>query len=256
MNDTMPLNTDIARFGDLAGEVAIVSGGARGIGAAVAEALANAGASVAIFDVLDGQATSESISASGASCRAYVVDITDRSQVASAVTNVERDLGGASIVVACAGVMMSGDVVVPAAQWDRTIAINLTGTQVLVESVWDGFAGRKHGRIVLVSSIGAYAGGGVAGPEYIASKAGILGLNRHYARKGGPLGINCNAVIPGIILTEMNAAAAKPDLATIPVRRYGTVHDVAAPIRFLCSRESSYITGAAVPINGGLIFNA
>ena len=152
--------------------------------------------------------------------------------------------------------MPLGPVVADPAQWDRVIAVNLTGVQNCLAAVWDRMAAAGYGKIVLVSSIAAHAGGSLAGPEYIAAKAGLLGLCRHAARNGGPLGIYCNAVTPGVIETDMNRDIGKPDPQTIPLQRLGTAEDVAGPVRFLCSPASNYVTGAIIPVNGGQLFSA
>ena len=125
-----------------------------------------------------------------------------------------------------------------------------------VAAVWDGMVEQRSGAIVLLSSMAYYQGGVMVGSEYTASKAAIVGLTRHLARNGGPHGIRCNAVAPGMIETDMLDDFDTPDPATIPLRRLGKAEDCAGPIRFLCGPESSYMTGTVLNVTGGMILSA
>jgi len=240
----------------LAGRVALVTGAARGIGAACAVALAEGGADLVLVDLLDCGETAAAVAARGRAAMGLTADVGDRGEVFAAFDAARRRLGRIDILVAAAGIMPAGPVVADAEQWDRVIRVNLTGAQNCVAAAWGIMVAQRGGKIVLVSSIAAHVGGRIAGTEYIAAKAGLLGITRHVARNGGPHGIFCNAVTPGVIETEMNRAIAKPDPATIPLGRLGTPEDVALPVRFLCSDESNYVTGAVLPINGGQLFSA
>lgn len=246
----LPVSSNIS----LKGHVAIVSGGARGIGAAAAVALAEAGASVAVFDVLAAGETVAEAAARGAACRGWQLDISDEEAVNAAVAEVVAALGPVSVIVAAAGVMPSGAVDSGLAQWRLVLSVNLDGTRHLVAACYPGMAHRGDGRIVLVTSVAARQGGLLAGAEYSASKGALLSLGRHIARNGAAHGVRCNIVAPGVIETSMNAHLPKPDPQTLPARRLGTPEDVAGPVVFLCSDRANYITGIELPINGGQLF--
>lgn len=246
----LPVSSNIS----LKGHVAIVSGGARGIGAAAAVALAEAGASVAVFDVLAAGETVAAAAARGAACRGWQLDISDEEAVNAAVAEVVAALGPVSVIVAAAGVMPSGAVDSGLAQWRLVLSVNLDGTRHLVAACYPGMAQRGDGRIVLVTSVAARQGGLLAGAEYSASKGALLSLGRHIARNGAAHGVRCNIVAPGVIETSMNAHLPKPDPQTLPARRLGTPEDVTGPVVFLCSDRANYITGIELPINGGQLF--
>ena len=247
---TLPVSRNIS----LKGHVAIVSGGARGIGAAASLALAEAGANVAVFDLLPAAETVAAAAARGAICRGWQLDISQEEAVSAAVAEVVSALGPVSIIVAAAGVMPAGAVDSGLAQWRQVLSVNLDGTRHLVAACYPGMAERGDGRIVLVTSVAARQGGLLAGAEYSASKGALLSYGRHIARNGAAHGVRCNIVAPGVIETSMNAHLPKPDPQTLPARRLGTPEDVAGPVVFLCSDRANYITGVELPINGGQLF--
>lgn len=232
-----------------------VTGAARGIGAATARSLARRGARVHLSDVLDCTAVAQEIEAAGGEARAHVLDVTDRDGCRRLVDTILGD-GGLDIVVCNAGVCPPGEPTGATAQWDRVMAVNLGGTRHCVDACWEALAASGNGRLVLVSSMAFYQGGLIVGTEYTASKAALIGMTRHLARNGGPLGIRCNAVAPGIIDTDMTADFDKPDLERIPLRRLGTAEEVAEPIVFLCGPGSGYMTGTVLNITGGMILAA
>ena len=244
----LPVSSNIS----LKGHVAIVSGGARGIGAAAAVALAEAGASVAVFDVLAAGETVAAAAARGAVCRGWQLDISHEEAVNAAVAEVVSALGPVSIIVAAAGVMPSGAVDSGLSQWRQVLSVNLDGTRHLVAACYPGMAQRGDGRIVLVTSVAARQGGLLAGAEYSASKGALLSLGRHIARNGAAHGVRCNIVAPGVIETSMNAHLPKPDPQTLPARRLGTPEDVAGTVLFLSSRAGSYVTGSIIAVDGGI----
>ncbi|UCE31310.1 MAG: SDR family oxidoreductase [Burkholderiales bacterium] len=235
----------------LTGQVALVTGAARGIGAACAMSLAARGAIVVCADRIDAGASVASIEARGGRAEAVALDVAVRAEVLAAVSNLLARLGRLDILVAAAGIMPRGTVAGDPAQWHRVLEVNLTGTWHCLSAVWGPMVRAGYGKIVLVSSIAAFAGGTIAGAEYIASKAGLVGLAMHAARNGAPLGVYCNVVVPGVIETAMNAELPKPEPASIPLGRLGRPEDGGEPVAFLCSPASNYLTGQVLHVNGG-----
>lgn len=241
---------------ELSGRIALVTGAARGIGAATARALAEAGATVCLADVLPCDPVVEELAAHGATARGFSLDIRDAQACAAVVAGIIKEFGRLDILVCNAGVCPAGTVTGNREQWDRVLDINVNGTHNCIEAAWGPMVANHGGRIVIVSSMAWYRGGVIVGTEYSTSKAALIGMTRHLARNGGPLGILCNAVAPGIIDTDMTADFAKPDLDDVPLRRQGTAEDVAGPIRFLCGPDSAYMTGTVLNITGGIVLAA
>lgn len=235
--------------GDLAGSAALVTGAARGIGAAAATALASRGATLHLADLDDCGAVCEQIQEAGGVAHAHRLDVTDK----AACVHVAEEIGTPDILVCNAGVCPAGEPVGSDEQWTRVLNVNLNGTQNCIAAVWEPMEQAKRGSIVIVSSMAYYRGGVIVGTEYSASKAALIGVTRHLARNGGPHGIRVNAVAPGIIETDMTRDFPKPDLDEIPLRRLGTAEDVAGPISFLCGPESAYMTGAVLNVTGGIV---
>lgn len=237
----------------LEGQVALVTGGARGIGASAAKLLAARGAIVHVSDILDCAQTVAAIESGGGQAFAHELDVRNREQCAEHAAAIHTRHGRIDVLVANAGVCPAGSVAGDWDQWERVIDININGTQNCVAAVWEHMRAANYGRIVIISSMAYYRGGVIVGSEYSTSKAAIIGLTRHLARNGGEFGINCNAVAPGIIETDMTEDFDKPDLDDIPLRRYGTADDVAGPISFLCGPESAYMTGTVMNVTGGIV---
>lgn len=240
----------------LSGQVALVTGAARGIGAAICEALAASGAAIVAADILSCEETVGRIVADGGRASARTLDVTDRAACAALAEGTAAREGRLDILVCNAGICPPGTVAGDWPQWDRVIDVNVNGTQNCVAAVWDHMVARGYGRIVLVSSMAYYQGGVIVGTEYSASKGAVAAMTRHIARNGGQHGILCNAVAPGVIATEMTAAFAKPDPGAIPLRRIGTAEDVAGPVRFLCGPDSAYMTGTILNVTGGIVLAA
>lgn len=241
--------------GRLAGKIAVVTGGARGIGRATVERFRAEGAEVVVWDLDAGSAENP---VDGANCIERV-DVADALAVAAAATALGERLPGVDILINNAGINLArspsvGDVT--AEEWRRVLDVNLSGALHCTQSLLPLLRRSGGGRIVNFSSILAVAGfpGQTA---YAAAKAGLLGLTRVWARELGPAGITVNAVVPGYIDTAMNSAAAvefrKAIVARTALRRLGTADDVARVCLFLASDDAAFVTGAAIPVDGGLV---
>jgi len=242
----------------LTDQVAIVTGGARGIGREIALAFAQAGADVALFDVnaelLAG--TAQALRALGRRAEGLVVDVTDGKQVDEGVAKVLDKLGRIDILINNAGITKDGLLVrMDDAQWDRVLAINLKGTFLCTRAVARHFLKQRRGRIVSIASIvGLIGNPGQA--NYAASKAGIIGFTKAVAKELASRGITCNAIAPGFIKTEMTEALPEPArqrlLEAIPMGVLGEPLDVARAALFLVSDAARYITGHVLVVDGGL----
>jgi NAD(P)-dependent dehydrogenase (short-subunit alcohol dehydrogenase family) len=250
---------------------ALVTGGGSGIGRAVALALAEAGAPVAVLDLFaDGtRETVARIGAQGGLALALTGDASRADEVDRAVDAVVERLGPLGIVVTAAGILdgyQPADEMAPAI-WEKVIAINLTGTFLAARRALAEMLPRGAGRIVAVASVAGLVGSG-GGPAYTASKHGVVGLVRQLAIVYAERGITVNAVCPGAISTALRAnstrilGAEAPPMrgvgtddaavrAVTPAGRRGTVEEVAAAVRFLCSEEAQYVTGHTLVVDGG-----
>jgi 3-oxoacyl-[acyl-carrier protein] reductase len=236
--------------------VALVTGASRGIGKAIAIALAEAGARVAINYRQrrdDAEATVAAVRQTGRESAVFAADVTDARAVAAMVSSVEKALGPIDILVNNAGVALRRSLdELTEGEFDQTIATNLKSAFLCTQAVWPGMRARGWGRIVNISS-GAARGAGGFGVHYNASKAGMEGLTRGYAARLVKHGVTVNAVAPSLIDTEMIAAMRAESEARIPVGRLGTVEEIAAAVVMVAS--NAYMTGQTVAVNGGLSFN-
>jgi 3-oxoacyl-[acyl-carrier protein] reductase len=240
----------------LAGRIALITGASRGIGRAIALALAEGGASVAV-NYLERKAEAEStvraIEKLGRKAAAIQADVSKAGAVKDLVSSTESALGPIDILVNNAGIaLIRGLDDLTEEDFDRTIAANLKSAFLCTRSVLPGMRARKWGRIVNVSS-GAARAGGIVGPHYNASKAGLEGLTRGYAARLAKEGVTVNAVAPSLIDTDMMAGHRQESAARIPVGRLGTGEEVAAVV--LAVIGNAYMTGQTVAVNGGLHFN-
>lgn len=245
------------------GKVAIVTGGAGGLGQAISAALAEEGARVAIFDTnpdaidraLDEFARPDSVMGS-------IVDVRSRESVTAGVAEVVAAFGGIDILIAAAGGSLGTprdiDDIEPE-HLDLVIDVNIKGTFNCAQAVVPHMKARGGGAIVNFSSIGGRSTSPVTGIPYAAAKAGVLGLTRRLAREVGPDSIRVNAIAPGLFLTgrlqgmfdEMAAKDRDEVLDAIPLHRMPELRECVDPVLFLASDESSYITGAVLDVNGG-----
>jgi NAD(P)-dependent dehydrogenase (short-subunit alcohol dehydrogenase family) len=241
--------------------VAVVTGAASGIGLAIGRRVAAAGHRVALLD-LDGPAVEQAaadIRARGASALAAQVDVSDRDAVDAAFGRVHDEFGPVEIMVTSAGLdEFTPFTEITGAQWERMLAVNLTGTFHCLQAGVPDMLAAGWGRIVTISSSSAQSGAARMA-HYVASKGGVIGLTKALAVELGPRGITVNTIPPGSIETPMTGRARStgslPDSDVIakmlPVRRIGTPEDIAAACAFLCSDEAGYITGQQINLNGG-----
>ena len=238
-----------------ASRVALVTGGSRGIGRAIAIALAEAGAAVAVNYRERTEAAEQTVAAvrrAGREAAIFRADVTDAAAVAAMVAAVEKALGPVNILVNNAGIAQHRSVEeITEADFDATIAINLKSVFLCTQAVCAGMQARRWGRIVNLSS-GAARGAGGFGVHYNASKAGVEGLTRGYAARLVTHGITVNAVAPSLIDTDMIAARRAESAARIPAGRLGTPEEVAAAVVMVAS--NAYMTGQTVHLNGGMSF--
>lgn len=236
---------------ELEEKVAIVTGAGRGIGAAIARKLAERGASIALADINREAAETTAREISGETI-ALRVDVSDGASVREMVSQVIERFGKVDILVNNAGVGNFTPLPeVTEADWDRVLGINLKGAQLCSQAVFPHMKEAGYGKIVNIASMGGQVGGLKVAPDYVSSKAGIVGLTKSYARYGAQYGILANAVSPGP--TESEMAADHYDPATMPLKRLGRPEDIAWAVFFLASYMSDYITGATIDVNGGML---
>lgn len=253
---------------DLSSRVAVVTGGANGIGLATARRLAASGAKVAIWDrVVDaGEAAVAALAADGHAGLFVATDVTDRASVDAAVVRTVSHYGAIDILINNAGITRDAQLVkvkdgvasssMNDAEFDAVIAVNLKGVFNCTQAVVPHLIARGGGRIVNASSVVA-CNGNFGQTNYVASKAGVIGMTQVWARELGKRGITVNAIAPGFIATDMTAKMPPQVLdgmmAHTPVGRLGTPDDVANAYCFLCSEYAAFINGATLSVDGGLV---
>jgi len=243
---------------DFKGQVALVTGGARGIGRTIADNLAKKGVNLAIADVSADSAeeAARELSAQGVKTSALRLDVSKSDQVIKTFEEIVKEFGRIDILVNNAGITRDGLILrMKEEDWDSVININLKGVFLCSKEAVKVMVKQKYGRIINIASVVAFMGNpGQA--NYSASKAGIVGLTKTVAREYASRGITANAVAPGFIATAMTEALAEnvkqEMLKSIPVGKFGSVDDVANAVSFLASPESGYITGQVIHVNGGM----
>jgi 3-oxoacyl-[acyl-carrier protein] reductase len=239
--------------------VALVTGGARGIGKAISEHLHEAGAQIAVCDVnLEGSQTlATELSRKGALSRGYLCDVSSAQSADACMEQIVKDFGRLDVLVNNAGITRDGLVLrMTDDQWQKVIQVNLTGTFNMTRAAAKVMLKARRGAIVnMASVVGVMGNAGQA--NYSASKAGVIGLTMTTAREFASRGVRVNAVAPGFIATDMTAVLTDEQKAkliqNVPLGRLGSPEDVAKAVRFLVSDEAAYITGQVVNICGGMV---
>lgn len=236
---------------ELSGRVAIVTGGAQGIGRAIcASALAH-GASVVISDI-NGPLAEKAANELGERCRFFVGDVSDNRYLQELVEYTVVTFGKIDILVNNAGISSQVDITeIAEDEYWKVHSVNLKSAVFLSKLVMRQMISQRYGRIVNIGSMAGEKGGVFAGIHYSTSKAGMIVLAKSLAQKGGPFGITANAVAPGLIDTAM-AEALHFSIGDIPLGRLGTAGEVAEVVTFLASDRASYVSGCTIDINGGL----
>lgn len=244
---------------ELQGRVALITGAGRGIGLAVAQRLAEAGAAIAINDVLKERldVAVTTFPTTTPEVMSIAADVTNRAEVTEMVAKVARTLGSVDVLVNNAGMLRPTKLIdIAEEEWDAVIEVNLKGTFLCSQAVLPLMQDKSWGRIVNMSSTAGKSVSTVGGAHYTAAKAGVLGLTRHLASEVAADGITVNAVCPGLIDTEMvrttiNSDTVEGYVDSFPIARLGRPSEVAEVIAFLVSDRAEYITGSTVDINGG-----
>ncbi len=245
----------------LEGKIALITGGARGIGRVASLVLAEEGAELAVVDILpEAERTAEEINKTGRRACAAIFDIADPIQVEEGLAWIRRQLGDPEILVNNAGIVnniasltkMTHDA------WQREIAVNLSGAFNMIKATIGDMIQKKWGRIINISSLGA-SGGLHKQAGYAASKAGLLGLTKTATLEHARDNITCNAILPGLIETElvqkMPEEIRRGTRAVIPGQRFGRMEEVAWLIAFLASDRAAYINGEEIHLDGGMQLN-
>jgi 3-oxoacyl-[acyl-carrier protein] reductase len=250
--------TSIFNSGALSGEVALVTGASRGIGASIAQQLGNAGATV--IGTATSQSGADSISAAlEGKGRGIVLNVSDDDSVQAAIKDIQAKEGSPSVLVNNAGITKDNLLMrMKQDEWDDVIATNLTGLYRLSKTCLRGMMKARKGRIINIASVIAVMGN-AGQSNYAASKAGMIGFSKSLAREIGSRGITVNVVAPGFIDTDMTKVLPEEQRAAmlrqVPLGRLGEGCDIANAVLFLASEAGAYITGETLHVNGGMVMD-
>lgn len=242
----------------IVGRVAVVTGGAKGIGAGISLALSEAGAKVAVVD-LDFDAASQLVArlrVQGRQAEAVRCDVSSTEDVHAAVRTINDTLGPVDLLVNNAGI---GDFVsfpdITRDRWDRMVGVHLTGAYNWSHAVMPGMRERRFGRIVNVSSVAGKRGDFIGNAHYTAAKAGLIGLTKSLAAWAAPDGVRVNGIAPGIVDTELTRGMTEEHrrvtLSRIPIARFASPQEMASVVLFLLGDAASYVVGETINVNGG-----
>lgn len=242
--------------------VAIVTGGARGIGRAICYVLARDGADIVVADIDEEAAkgTAEAIASSGRRSMAVRVDVSSEESVLNLYRQVAERFGRVDILVNNAGICYMRPILeTEVDEWNRVLAVNLLGTFLMSREAFRLMKEQRSGKIISIGSAAGKIGGIAAGAHYSVSKAGVMCFTKSLALQAAPYKINVNAVCPGPTATEMTDAwgddVNSAFAAGIPWKEYGTPEDIAEAVGFLAGDKSNYITGEIIDVNGGLVMD-
>jgi len=243
----------------MSSKVAVVTGGASGIGLGVARRFAKDGYAVAIMDLKAAKVAADELAEAGLAVRGYEVDVADRAAVFAAFEQVRADLGPVNVLVTSAGIeVMEPHTEVTQASWERVIDINLNGTWWCVQAALPDMIAAEAGRIITIASSSAVSGAPNMA-AYTASKGGVISLTRTLARDLGPQQITANSIAPCIVDTPMAQASINSGefnfndvVPFVPLRRAGTPEDIAGACAYLASEDGAYVTGQVLSPNGGM----
>lgn len=238
---------------------ALVTGGSRGIGAAVAKRLAREGFQVYLTYVSkpdQAQAVCDDIIAAGGNARAFCLNVADRDAISAFFADEVKDKVTLGVLVNNAGITKDGLLIrMKDEDWDKVIAVNLTGAFACLREAAKIMSRQRHGRIINIASVVAQSGN-AGQANYVAAKAGLIGLTKSAAIELASRNVTVNAITPGYIETDMTStlpdAAKDQFLAKIPAKRAGQADDVAAACAYLASQDAAYVTGQVLAVNGGL----
>lgn len=243
----------------LQGKTAVITGGSRGIGKAIALRLAEGGADIAVVYAGNDAAAAETcelIRQQGSKAVTYRCDISDFAQAEKLVGDITREFGGIDILVNNAGIVKDALLLsMTEADFDRVLDTNLKGAFNMIRHTYRQFMKRRSGRIINITSVSGIMGN-AGQANYSSAKAGLIGLTKTVARELAGRNITCNAIAPGFIDTEMTAALSdkvkESAVASIPMKRMGEGRDIAGLAAFLAGDEAGYITGEVIKVDGGL----
>ena len=248
-------------FPEKGDQVAVITGGASGIGAAIARELGKRRMRGVIADI-DSQASAGTVAdlaAAGIEARAVSIDVTSAESIAAAFDEVQRACGRCDVLVNCAGIAKTYPFLeFPLDNWQRTLDVNLTGALLCSQHAARAMVARGWGRIVNIASVAGMRAIGVGRTAYGTSKGALIALTRQMAVELAPHGVTANAVCPGPVDTPLTKVLHSDEFRSeyvraIPMKRYGTPEEMAAVVGFLASDGAAYVTGAAIPVDGGFM---